>query len=207
MSVKHAILALLFQQHMHGYELGKQLALALKTDWDVKPGQIASTLTRLEQSELVSPEIAEGDAAPDRKVYRLTDKGLDELRDWYRSGEVREYRTGDSFYLKLVFSLIAAPVSPEEVLMAQRRRLYRELHDVVKLRSELDIEVDLPLLLMMETVIVHLEADLRWIEMCEGRLPELKHYRPPKPQPQPRGRPRRKVGEETDEPIASPSKD
>ncbi|NWF69211.1 MAG: PadR family transcriptional regulator [Chloroflexi bacterium] len=191
MSVKYAILALLYQRQMHGYELGKQLALALKTDWDVKPGQIASTLARLEQAELVEPHSAAGDAAPDRKIYHLTEKGVEELRLWYLTAEVREYRSGDAFYLKLVFSLTGGPVTPEQVLRTQRRRLYQELHDIMALRRQVDADSELPLLLLLETVILHLEADLRWIEMCEGRLDDLKRYRPPKPQRQPRGRPKR----------------
>ncbi len=52
MSVKYALLALLYQRPMHGYELGKQLKLAVHAEWDVKPGQVASTLARLKDAEL-----------------------------------------------------------------------------------------------------------------------------------------------------------
>ena len=50
MSVKHTLLAMLYQHPMHGYELGKQLPLVLNAEWDVKPGQIASTLARLKET-------------------------------------------------------------------------------------------------------------------------------------------------------------
>jgi DNA-binding PadR family transcriptional regulator len=199
MSVKHALLALLFQRPMHGYELGKSLSLTLKTDWDVKPGQIASTLARLEEGGLVIYEIQEADGAPDRKVYQLTSEGERELTAWYLTPEIREYRLGDNFYLKLVFSLINAPVAAEQVLMMQRRRLYQELHDVMDLRASADTDTELPWLLMLETVVMHLEADIRWIEMCEARLPDLKRYRPPELQPQPRGRPRTERSKEGEE--------
>ena len=66
MSVKHSLLALLYQRPMHGYELGKQLNLAVSANWDVKPGQIASTLTRLNESGLVDYEVVETSDAPDR---------------------------------------------------------------------------------------------------------------------------------------------
>jgi DNA-binding PadR family transcriptional regulator len=191
MSVKYALLALLYQREMYGYELGKQLALTLKTDWDVKAGQIASTLQRLEQAGLVDFQREAAEAAPDRKVYHLTEAGVEALREWYLTAELRDYRMGDSFYLKLVFSLIGAPVSPEQVLGNQRRRLYQELHDVMQIRNDVE---ELPLVLMLETVIMHIEADIRWLEMCESRLSELKQYQPPKPQPQPRGRPKHHEG-------------
>ena len=112
MSVKHALLALLYQRPMHGYELGKQFNLAINAEWDVKPGQIASTLTRLKDADLVDYEIEQIDDAPDRKVYCLTAEGRRELENWYQTPEVREYRLGDAFYIKLVLSLIGGPVKP-----------------------------------------------------------------------------------------------
>ncbi|WP_026370260.1 PadR family transcriptional regulator [Kallotenue papyrolyticum] len=191
MSVKHALLALLYQRPMHGYELGRQLSLTVQAEWEVKPGQIASTLQRLAEAGLVEYEIEPTADAPDRKVYRLTEAGLAELTDWYRQPEVREYRLGDAFYIKLVLSLVGGPVPPEQVLMEQRRALYRELHQATELRRKADPRAELPWLLLLESAIMHLEADLRWIDMLEARLPELKHHRPPVPLPRPRGRPRR----------------
>jgi hypothetical protein len=68
--------------------------------------------------------------------------------------------------------------------------LYNELHEVIRLREQVDADAELPLYLLLETVVVHLEADLRWIEMCDARLADLKKYKLPTPQPLPRGRPR-----------------
>ena len=106
MSVKNTLLALLYQHAMHGYELGKQLTLIVSAEWDVKPGQIASTLKRLKEANLVDYDVEPTDDAPDRKVYSITPEGLDELRNWYLTPEVRDYRLGDAFYIKLVLSLI-----------------------------------------------------------------------------------------------------
>ncbi len=191
MSVKHSLLALLYQQPMHGYELGKQLSLSVNAEWEVKPGQIANTLARLFDAGLVEFEMVETTDAPDRKVYTLTEAGLEELKQWYLTPEIREYKLGDPFYIKLVLSLVAAPVSAEQVLMVQRRELYQQLHQVTALRRTANPHTQLPWLMLLDSVIMHLEADLRWIEMCEARLPDLKHYTPPPIEPKPRGRPRR----------------
>jgi DNA-binding PadR family transcriptional regulator len=191
MSVKHTLLALLYQHPMHGYELGKQLTLSVNAGWDVKPGQIASTLARLKEAGLVDYDIEEAGDAPDRKVYRLTGAGMDELRQWYLAPEVRDYRLGDAFYLKLVLSLIGGPAAPEQVLMVQRRELFQQLHQVTTLRQQASPLTELPWVLLLESATMHLEADLRWIEMCQARLEDLKNYSPPKPEPKPRGRPRK----------------
>jgi DNA-binding PadR family transcriptional regulator len=191
MSVKNTLLALLFQRPMHGYELGRQLPLVLNAEWDVKPGQIASTLARLKDANLVAYDVESADAAPDRKVYSLTPAGIEELTVWYLTPEVRDYRLGDSFYIKLVLSLISSPVDTEQVLISQRRELYHQLHSVTELRRQADPVSQLPWLLLLDSAVMHLEADLRWIEMCEARLPDLKHYVPPEPEVKRRGRPRR----------------
>jgi DNA-binding PadR family transcriptional regulator len=195
MSVKHTLLALLYQRPMHGYELGKQLNAVVNADWDVKPGQIASTLTRLRDANLVDYEIEPTDDAPDRKVYFITDAGREELERWYLSPEVREYKLGDAFYIKLVLSLLGGPVRPEVVLMTQRRELYQQLHEVTQMSRHADPRTQLPWILLLDSAIMHLEADLRWIEMCEARLPDLKHYSPPAPERKVRGRPRRRTAE------------
>jgi DNA-binding PadR family transcriptional regulator len=197
MSVKYALLALLYRRPMHGYELGKQLALHVSAEWEVKPAQIASTLTRMNDDRLVDYQIVETDDAPDRKVYRLTEAGLAELQRWYLQPEVREYRLGDTFYIKLVLSLTDGPVPPEQVLMVQRRELYQELHQVTELRRKADPRTEMPWVLLLDSALMHLEADLRWIEMCEAQLPALKRHTPPEPVPRPRGRPRRTPVEST----------
>lgn len=190
MSVRHAILALLFQQPMYGYELGKRLQPTLQVDRDIKPGQIANTLVRMEETGWIEHRMEEGDG-PDRKVYHLTEAGRGELRAWYLTPEVRDYRLGDSFYIKLALGLLGGPVPVEPILKEQRRKLYQELHDANEIRRNAGSGKASPWLLLLENAIAHLEADLRLIDMCEARLDELKAYRPPAPSPRPRGRPRK----------------
>ncbi len=195
MSVKHALLALLYHHPQHGYELGRQINAVVNTEWDVKLGQVASTLARLKDANLVDYEVEPTDDAPDRKVYFITDEGRRELESWYLTPEVREYRLGDAFYIKLVLSLLGGPVSPEQVLITQRRELFQQLHEVTELLRQADTRTQLPWVLLLESATMHLDADLRWIEMCEARLNDLKHYDPPQPTPKPRGRPRRKLAQ------------
>jgi DNA-binding PadR family transcriptional regulator len=193
MSVKYTLLALLYQRPMYGYELGKQLSIAINAEWDVNPGQIVSTLNRLQDADLVEYEIEVSGDGPDRKVYKITEAGIADLQRWYLTPEVREYRLGDTFYVKLVLSLVASPVPPEQVLTTQRRELYLQLHQVMELRRNANPVTELPWVLLLDSATMHLEADLRWIEMCEARLPDLKNYTPPMPEPKARGRPRHKL--------------
>jgi len=207
MSVKYTLLAMLYQRPMHGYELGKHFNTVINAEWDVKPGQIASTLARMNEAGLVEYEVEAIDDAPDRKVYSITDTGRDELEKWYLSPEVRDYRLGDAFYIKLVLSLLGGPVPPEHVLSAQRRELYQQLHQVTEMLRQPEARTQLPWVLLLESATMHLEADLRWIEMCEARLPDLKNFEPPKPPTKTRGRPRRNPVPQPDLRWDSPSED
>src|SRR5258707_2840837 len=106
MSVKHSLLALLYQRPMHGYELGKQLSLAVNAEWDVKPGQIANTLARLKEAGQVDYEVVETSEAPDRKGYAITEKGIEGVRAWALTPEIHGYRPGGTFHIKPELCLI-----------------------------------------------------------------------------------------------------
>jgi DNA-binding PadR family transcriptional regulator len=47
--------------------------------WDVKPAQVYTTLTRLEESGLVRQESVGQDGGPEKRIYALTPDGAKEL--------------------------------------------------------------------------------------------------------------------------------
>ncbi len=162
---------------------------ALGDHWVINTGQIYSTLSRLERDGLVARQSASVDEAADRIVYELTEEGEAELKRWYREPVSRDDRLRDSFYAKLILSLFSGPVSPSEVLQAQRRELLSEMHELTSMRAEADPASELPWLLLLEGAIMHLEADLRWLDMCQARLDELRQMPTPRHVSRPRGRP------------------
>jgi hypothetical protein len=91
--------------------------------------------------------------------------------------------------------------------MQQRRELYQQLHQVTEMLRDADFRTQLPWVMLLESATMHLEADIRWIEMCESRLPDLKDYTPPKPTPKTRGRPRSKIEESNTASLPDPSED
>jgi len=193
MSVRHALLGLLAQRPRHGYELRAAFEAVVggEENWDVKPAQVYTTLLRLQEGGLVREEAAMQDGGPEKHIYEITPAGREALAEWFSTGVESEHHR-DEFFIKLVLSMASGEADPYQVIWAQRSRLYQELHAVTLRRSEADPETDLAYILLLEKVIMHLEADLRWLEIVEARLDGMKRQPLPEPSPKRRGRPPKK---------------
>ncbi|GIF18529.1 DNA-binding PadR family transcriptional regulator [Actinoplanes tereljensis] len=73
LNVRPAILALLLERPMHGYEMIQELDARTNGIWRPSPGSIYPTLQLLEDEGLIEPE-----TSGSRKSYHLTDAGRPE---------------------------------------------------------------------------------------------------------------------------------
>jgi DNA-binding PadR family transcriptional regulator len=69
--IRTAILALLAEQPMHGYQIIQELTDRTEGVWRPSPGSVYPTLQQLEDEELVEPAPSE----TGKRVYALTDAG------------------------------------------------------------------------------------------------------------------------------------
>jgi DNA-binding PadR family transcriptional regulator len=188
MSVRHALLGLLAQKPRYGYELcaGFSALVGGKQNWDVKPAQIYTTLARMLDSGLISLEDKNGRQS--KSEYSITDHGMQELMNWFHESDIEEPHQ-DPFYLKLMLSLELEEVDASRLIVIQRAALFQELHRITELRQNLDPQHQLAQILLMDKAAMHLEADLRWLDMIESRLDEVQRQPAPRPALRPRGRP------------------
>lgn len=191
MSVRNALLGLLAQKPRHGYELHAALQAVVggEENWDLKRAQIYTTLARLEEAGLVAQESIEQDGGPEKRVYAITSPGVAELESWFISSVEPEHQR-DEFFLKLMISLVVEQINPYQVIQRQRVKLYQELHSLTARRGRSNAKTELARILLFDKAIMHLEADLRWLDMIEGRLDEIQRQPMPEPEMKPRGRPR-----------------
>jgi DNA-binding PadR family transcriptional regulator len=89
--VRSAILALLDDRPMHGYEMIQELEERTGGRWTPSAGSIYPTLQLLEDEGLVTPEEVEG-----RKVYSLTDAGKEAAPERTEGGMPWEQGDEDS---------------------------------------------------------------------------------------------------------------
>ncbi|MCZ7573732.1 MAG: PadR family transcriptional regulator [Ardenticatenaceae bacterium] len=190
MSVRNAILGLLAHRPRHGYELHDAFEAMVggEQNWDLKPAQVYTTLSRLEKQGLVVEDGVEQDGGPEKHIYTLTEAGLAELKEWFAQPVLNDHRR-DAFFLKLMLSLAVEDGDPRKLIYVQRAGLYKELHAITVQRSQVDPKSELAYILLLDQAVMHLEADLRWLEMVEARLDEISQQPIPEPVDRPRGRP------------------
>jgi DNA-binding PadR family transcriptional regulator len=192
LSVRNAVLALLTKHPRHGYELRAAFEALVggEENWDVKPAQIYSTLTRLEKSGLVAERSVEQEAGPEKRMYVITPDGRQTLQDWFADGIAPDHQR-DEFFIKLMVSLVSGAADPYDLIRTQRTQLYQGLHALMEQRSRADPRRELAKILLLDKAAAHLEADLRWLDIAETRLDEVKRQPLPEPEARPRGRPRK----------------
>ena len=70
-----AVLGLLKERPMHGYQLSRELGDSLGGLWRVSYGSLYPTLRRLENDAAIESEAGDERGARRKKVYRITPKG------------------------------------------------------------------------------------------------------------------------------------
>jgi len=164
--MQDVVLALLAKEPAHGYQLRTRLREVLGPLGDaMNAGQIYVTLTRLEKAGLVVWEQSAGlPDRPDRKVYALTAAGQRRVSHWL--AEVAWPRLAPTeFHLKLSAAAAAGMADPVALVDAQRRELLRQLREAQ--RAALAEPDRSAAALLLEGLVLRLEADLRWLEACE----------------------------------------
>lgn len=169
--MRNAILALLARAPGHGYDLKSQLEGEFGAAWPtVNVGQVYSTLGRLERDGLVASEAVVQASRPEKRVYSITEAGREALRGWLRS-PAEAPRLTDDIFMKLLLAGVsggAGAVDQRAMVEGQRARWLQLLRDV-NARALAGNPSD-PGTLLLEGAILHLQADLEWLDLYEHHL-------------------------------------
>ena len=166
---QEVVLAMLAKEPSQGYQLRARMNDALGPLGEaLNAGQVYVTLGRLEKAGLVAVEETPDSTAPsdrDRKVYVLTAAGQQRVAEWL--AEVSWPRPDlAEFHLKLIAAAAAGLADPIGIVDAQRRELLRRLRDAQ--RAEMAVPDGSDAALLLEGIVLRLQADLRWLEACEA---------------------------------------
>src|SRR3954453_11500536 len=162
------LLALLATGPAHGYELKHAPEQGFGAVLPpLNAGQISTTLSRLERDGLVEDDAVAQNGRPNKRVYRLTGEGQKELDGWLADATPSP-RLKDDFFMKLVLARASGIADPLKLIDRQRgayMQALRELDDVAATTNGDDTAA-----LLVEGAALHLEADLKWLDLCERRM-------------------------------------
>ena len=171
MSIKYALLGLLADGPLHGYDLKAAYEHELVPEGHLNYGQVYTTLERLTRDGLVTHDVVRQSERPDKKVYELTRQGRKELREWLATPSPLDLDLRNETYVKLMLARRLKGTDPREVLAVEHRACFERLHEVSQARARAEKEgAPLQAVLLLELAVLRLEAFLKWLERCEQFL-------------------------------------
>ena len=169
MSVPHAVLGLLRQEPRHGYDLKRLVDRYFAPEHPVAFAQIYATLDRLEKRGRVRVAGVERAEGPDRRRYAITDAGVEELERWLTEPLEPEPHLQAALFTKVVLAILAGrPVSP--IVDAERHAHLERMRELTVIRRS----ATMPVALLADYALFHLEADLRWLDLTAARVDDLR---------------------------------
>jgi DNA-binding PadR family transcriptional regulator len=185
MSVRQALLALLEQEPMYGYQLRAEFERRTGSTWPLNVGQVYTTLTRLERDGLVEEH---GDDGEGHVVYAITGTGRDEVAQWFTTPVERTQPPRDELAIKLALAVTVPGVDVGTVIQQQRSATMSALQDYTRLKHRAGTgtePADMAWSLVLDSLVFQAEAEVRWLDHCEARLRRAALERTDAPQPAP----------------------
>ena len=168
--MRYAFLALLAKQPAHGYEIKQALDSAFGPGWPpLNFGQIYTTLSRLERDGLVHSQDVPQEGRPGKRVYELTPQGRQALQEWVDTSTTGTH-IKDDFFMKVVLARLSGIAEPATLIERQRMEYLQAIKDMDNLITNQSPDDDPVALLLVEGAILHLRADLKWLDLIEERL-------------------------------------
>ncbi|MBW4652094.1 MAG: PadR family transcriptional regulator [Kaiparowitsia implicata GSE-PSE-MK54-09C] len=180
MALAHTILVLLANTPRSGYDVSKCFDDSVGCFWKASQQQVYRELARMEQQGLVEFEAVPQEGKPDKKIYRVTPVGMQELSAWFTEptdpAPIRE---------DLLVRVMAGPYGPRELLVQEVHRRRQMHHDQLQRYREKEAnyraiaQPSPPLQFLYLTLRRGIRYETDWIEWCDEVLTILKESADP----------------------------
>jgi DNA-binding PadR family transcriptional regulator len=157
-----AILGLLKERAMHGYQLRKRLSDSLGGFWRVSYGSLYPALKRLQRQGAVEMVFPSEDVGRRKNVYRITEKGEQLFAELLGTGQEAGEDIG--FPVRLAFFQYLKPET--RIQMLERRRAFLEdrFADLKRSLQNYRERIDGYVLSLMNHELAATENDIRWLD-------------------------------------------
>jgi DNA-binding PadR family transcriptional regulator len=159
-----AVLGLLKERSMHGYQLKKSLSETLGPFWQVSYGALYPALKRLKVQGAVEEVFPKATVGRRRNVYRLTEKGEALFAGLLESAGERESVGDDNgFRVRLAFFRYLKPETRIGVLERRRAALMARLTELKQRLTERRVSDSYTVSLMRHGMDAT-ERDISWVD-------------------------------------------
>ncbi len=119
-------MGLLSREELSGYDLAGRMRARVGHFWEARHSQIYPELARLEEEGLVTHRVVEQQDRPDKKVYEITEEGLEALKEWVTEPPAPR-PSRDELVLKAYSLWVAEPEKALALFRDQERRHEEQL--------------------------------------------------------------------------------
>ena len=162
----------------YGYQLKTRFESATGGLWPLNVGQVYTTLDRLQRDGMVEPVGADPDG---RVQFVATPRGRTEAASWFAEPLTRTVLDRDELVVKVLMAIADRTIDAGAVIHAQRSQLVDELQrrraEQRRLRRRGNTtdagqggRTHIVARLSDDAINVRLEADIRWLDLCDERL-------------------------------------
>ncbi|MGW2571057.1 PadR family transcriptional regulator [Streptomyces sp. NPDC001537] len=101
MALRNAVMAALLEGEASGYDLAKGFEASVANFWMATPQQLYRELERMESEGLVSARVVQQERRPNKRLFSLTEAGLEVLRDYVGEAPAKPPALRDELMVKV----------------------------------------------------------------------------------------------------------
>ncbi|MEU5323285.1 PadR family transcriptional regulator [Streptomyces sp. NPDC021056] len=193
MALRNAVMAALLEGEASGYDLAKGFEASVANFWMATPQQLYRELERMETEGLVSARVVQQERRPNKRLFSLTDAGLEILRAYIADVPAKPTAIRDELMVKVqcvdigdadaVRTAIAERVERSTAKLARYERM-RERMLAGRTEDEYFAEADRigPYLTLLGGMAFE-RSNLKWGETALKRLDQRAARQPVPPGP------------------------
>jgi DNA-binding PadR family transcriptional regulator len=129
MSLRYALLGLLTEKPLSGYDLSKMIEESQELFWKASTSQIYRELAKLSEDGSVEVSVEQQEGRPNKKVYYCTDSGKSAFRTWLMEQSDANINRVEFLVRTFFFDKLPAEEAVE-IILAWRRQHEEKLREM-----------------------------------------------------------------------------
>jgi DNA-binding PadR family transcriptional regulator len=174
-----AILGLLAECPMHGYQIHQQIKEREMDYWaKIKLPSIYSTLTRLEEQALITSGKEKVGHTPERTVYSLTPAGREQLSEQVQAFLREDDHPEWLFGLGVAFICGAPREKVLEALQLRKQNLEKHFESLTTEVVNYKDKIPFNWYMLVESAQKHIQLELEWLNELIDKVQQVERWTP-----------------------------